>query len=546
MSTVETYTRNTITNKNSLFSPMKSTVETSFYMNNTKHICSVSNAYELSLKNKGMIVLDREVSHAEELGLPEGAKMLVDNGGAVTGRTAAARRIKGDDLDEDKAIEKIARQAIFDNRFRTFYNASAYVGLDKEFMVKAHLNIPEEYIGNLYTWLVNFQARNEDYDALYDQSTHYDNESDIFVYCDPDWKHKDYPNGLAYFDVIHNTAIILGLQYFGELKKGTLTLAWATAERNNYVPCHGGLKIFKRKSDSYVTSFFGLSGSGKSTLTHARHEDKYDIKVLHDDAFIIDKKDGSSIALEPAYFDKTNDYAGGHPDQDFFVTLQNIGVVPDEDGKLAIQADDVRNGNGRTIKSRYSTDNRVDRIEESIDSIFWIIKDNAFPPITKVTSSALATAFGLTLMTKRSTAENLVGGQRPGEKLVIEPFANPFRVYPLINDYNNFKSLFDSNVDCYLINTGDFMDKDIPKERTLSILESIVERTAEFESFGDLENLEYVHFDEFDPDFEDSHYVDTLASRIEFRIEYIKEFNKNNPDQTIPEETIEALSKLIK
>lgn len=472
--------------------------------------------------------------------------MLVDNGGAVTGRTAAARRIKGDDLDEDKAIEKIARQAIFDNRFRTFYNASAYVGLDKEFMVKAHLNIPEEYIGNLYTWLVNFQARNEDYDALYDQSTHYDNESDIFVYCDPDWKHKDYPNGLAYFDVIHNTAIILGLQYFGELKKGTLTLAWATAERNNYVPCHGGLKIFKRKSDSYVTSFFGLSGSGKSTLTHARHEDKYDIKVLHDDAFIIDKKDGSSIALEPAYFDKTNDYAGGHPDQDFFVTLQNIGVVPDEDGKLAIQADDVRNGNGRTIKSRYSTDNRVDRIEEGIDSIFWIIKDNAFPPITKVTSSALATAFGLTLMTKRSTAENLVGGQKPGEKLVIEPFANPFRVYPLINDYNNFKSLFDSNVDCYLINTGDFMDKDIPKERTLSILESIVERTAEFESFGDLENLEYVHFDEFDPDFEDSHYVDTLASRIEFRIEYIKEFNKNNPDQTIPEETIEALSKLIK
>lgn len=546
MSTVETYTRNTITNKNSLFSPMKSTVETSFYMNNTKHLCSVSKAYELSLKNKGMIVLDREVSHAEELGLPEGAKMLVDNGGAVTGRTAAARRIKGIDPDEDKAIEKIARQAIFDNRFRTFYNASAYVGLDKEFMVKAHLNIPEEYIGNLYNWLMNFQARNEDYDELYDQSIQYEDESDIFVYCDPDWQHEDYPNGLAYFDVIHNTAVILGLQYFGELKKGTLTLAWATAERNNYVPCHGGLKIFNREKDTYVASFFGLSGSGKSTLTHARHEDKYDIKVLHDDAFIIDKADGSSIALEPAYFDKTNDYAGGHPAQDYFVTIQNVGVVPDEDGKLAIQADDVRNGNGRTVKSRYSTDNRVDRIEEGIDSIFWIIKDNGFPPITKVTSSALATAFGLTLMTKRSTAENLVGGQKPGEKLVIEPFANPFRVYPLINDYNNFKSLFDSGVDCYLINTGDFMDKDIPKERTLSILESIVDGTAEFESFGDLENLEYVHFDEFDPDFEDSHYVDTLASRIEFRIEYIKEFNKNNPDQTIPEETIEALSKLIK
>lgn len=90
------------------------------------------------------------------------------------------------------------------------------------------------------------------------------------------------------------------------------------------------------------------------------------------------------------------------------------------------------------------------------------------------------------------------------------------------------------------------MDKDIPKERTLSILESIVEGTADFENFGKLEGLEYIHFDEFNPDFEDNHYADTLVSRIDFRIEYIKEFNKNNPDHAIPDETIEALSKLIK
>ncbi|KLD60573.1 hypothetical protein WP50_09315, partial [Lactiplantibacillus plantarum] len=32
---------------------------------------------------------------------------------------------------------------------------------------------------------------------------------------------------------------------------------------------------------------------------------KYDITVLHDDAFVINRKDGSSVALEPSYFDKS-------------------------------------------------------------------------------------------------------------------------------------------------------------------------------------------------------------------------------------------------
>ena len=49
---------------------------------------------------------------------------------------------------------------------------------------------------------------------------------------------------------------------------------------------------------------FGLSGSGKSTLTHEKHDGRYDISILHDDAYIINTNDLSSIALEPTYFDK--------------------------------------------------------------------------------------------------------------------------------------------------------------------------------------------------------------------------------------------------
>ena len=84
---------------------------------------------------------------------------------------------------------------------------------------------------------------------------------------------------------------------------------WAIADRNGYASCHGGQKRYNLAANkSYVASVFGLSGSGKSTITHAKHGGKYDITVLHDDAFIINTDSCSSIAMEPTYFDKTNDY----------------------------------------------------------------------------------------------------------------------------------------------------------------------------------------------------------------------------------------------
>ena len=86
-------------------------------------------------------------------------------------------------------------------------------------------------------------------------------------------------------------------------------MVWAIANRNGYASCHGGQKEYLLPDGSkYVASVYGLSGSGKSTLTHAKHGGKYEIKVLHDDAFIINTDTCSSIAIEPTYFDKTADY----------------------------------------------------------------------------------------------------------------------------------------------------------------------------------------------------------------------------------------------
>ncbi|RSI45703.1 phosphoenolpyruvate carboxykinase (ATP) [Streptococcus cristatus] len=527
----------------SYFSPLKTIVETAFYENQVQAIKTVEEAYQLASVAAGTVVLDMPVIHTKELGLPSYARVLLTNSGAVVGRTAKARRIYGIDRQEDEHLLFLVRSAVYQAHQRTFYKADAVVGLDEDFMVCAHLMVPQEEINNLYSWLLNFQILDEEFKNRLRASKKYE-ENDIFVFFDPKWTHPDYPEGLVYFDTNHNCAVILGLNYFGELKKATLTLAWGTAARNGYVACHGGLKIFKQNTDKedYVASFFGLSGSGKSTLTHAKHDHKYDIKVLHDDAFIISVKDGSSIALEPSYFDKTNDYPTGHSEQDFFVTVQNCGVTLDENGRKKLVTEDIRNGNGRTVKSRFATPNRVDRIDEPINAIFWIMKDDSLPPLVKINDPLMASTMGCTLMTKRSNAENVTGLH---EDLVIEPYANPFRVYPLVEDYRKFRRLFESGVACYIINTGFYMGKGISKEVSLDIIEQIVDGRAKFKPFGPLEGFEYLDYKGYAvPSFDDK-YRQLIRERMQVRLNFLLAFNQKYPETALPVGAISRLEKVL-
>lgn len=545
LSTKDKFLKSEIRRSNHLFSPLRSIVETAMYSNNVQPITSLDNAYQLAHDAINTIVTDLPVKYPDKLGLPSDAKILVENGNSVVGRTAAAKRIYGENPEEDAKLKTLVLDAIYDGTKTDRYTTTAYVGLDPEFMVKAHLTAPVGQENNLYSWLLNFQVTNEMYDAMYKDSEEID-EGDILIYQDAHWHHPDYPLGLAYFDPEHNCAIILGMNYFGELKKATLTLAWNIAHNIGYVSCHGGQKKFVLKeNESYVAAFFGLSGSGKSTLTHAKHNHKYEVDVLHDDAFIISLKNGSSIALEPAYFDKTQDYPADHPEVDYFVTVQNVGVTQDENGNKVLLTEDLRNGNGRTIKSRYSTPNRVDKFEEPINAVFWIMKDDSLPPVLKINDPILATTFGATLATKRTTAERLKKGIDIN-KLVIEPYANPFRVYPLIDDYNNFKYLFEElGTDCYIINTGFFLDKKIPKEVTLSAIEAIIDDTAEFQDFGHLSDIRYMFIDDFKPDFTDPSYVSLVDERIKMRGEFIREQAQKNPLNVLPNEALKSILSLI-
>lgn len=545
MSTCERFETTEINGRNRLFSTTKTIIETAFYGNNVQAVTDLKMAYELAKKSPKTIVTDQPIKHTSELGLPKNAVMLVDNHGRVVGRTAAARQILGRPGVDNAELEAVLREAVYQGEARQFYQAQAIVGLDEEFMLKAHLMVPQGYELNLLSYLLNFQILNAEYAKRYATSKPY-SEDDIYLYCDPEWHDPQYPDSLALFDPEHNVAAILGLRYFGELKKATLTLAWATAHRNGYTACHGGEKTFhfKDKQDK-VFAFYGLSGSGKSTLTHAKHAGKFDdITILHDDAFIIDRKNGSSIALEPAYFDKTSDYLPGSKEMEYFTTVMNVGVTQDMQGKKTLVTDDLRNGNGRTIKSRYSAKNRVDREQAPLDSIFWIMKDDSLPPVVKLSDPVIAATFGLTLATKRSTAENVIGESR--DKLVIEPFANPFRVYPLTEDYHDFKELFEKQqANCYIINTDSYNGKNIDKDTTLGILEAIANETAEWTKFGALPQMSYLSIPGYEVDLNDATYAKKLRQRLQDRLVWVNNYTKTHPKEELPVEITTKLEELI-
>lgn len=528
---------------NPLFSKLRSTIETAFYGNNVKPVTSVAEAYTLATQEPGVILLDMPVFKPEEQGLPADAKILVTNDGKTTGRYAKARRIIGDEGIDEVELAGIARDAVYDSRNKEWISTQVVVGLDQKFTARAHLMIPKDHASIMYSWIMNFKFFDEATKDFYNNSKDIP-EGDIYIYSDPDYVVPGHPGGLAIFDPAHNCAMILGMRYFGEHKKGTLTLAWSLANRYGYVACHGGMKRYNLKTGkSFTIGVFGLSGSGKSTLTHEKHNGRYDISILHDDAYIINTNDLSSVAMEPTYFDKMQDYPVEHPANKYLLTLQNVGVTLDENGNKVVLAEDVRNNNGRAIKSQFWTDNRVNHVDEPVNAIVWLMKDKTLPPILKIDDPVLAATMGATLATRRSTAEKLDANVDPNA-LVIEPYANPFRTYPLVCDYESYKKLFkECGVDCYIMNTGFFLEKKIPKEVTLDLLERLVEGNLQFEPFGAYENLSYVEVPGFEPPFDVREYHHQLHQAFEFRSEYVEKLKDGKNE--LPHEVLDVLKTLM-
>jgi len=236
----------------------------------------------------------------------------------------------------------------------------------------------------------------------------------------------------------------------------------------------------------------------------------------------------------------------GCEDNKYILTQQNNGVIEGKDGKFYAITEDMRNGNGRAVKSKLWSPNRVDRVDEPINGIFWLMKDPTIPPVVKLSGASLGSAMGATLATKRSSAERLAEGVDPNA-LVVEPYANPFRVYPLAMDYTRFKQLIEDGVDCYILNTGDFMGKKVKPEHTLGIIEAIIEGNAKFEKWENFSDIQIMKIDGFDTSFKNVEYKDQFVKRMQDRIDFVKsrETQKAGLDK-LPVDALEALERVVK
>ena len=117
----------------------------------------------------------------------------------------------------------------------------------------------------------------------------------------------------------------------------------------------------------------------------------------------------------------------------------------------------------------------------------------------------------------------------------------------MVNDYEKFKKLVEEkNVDCYIINTGDFMGKKVQPKDTLGILEAIVDKTAQFKQWGPFSDIEIFEWEGFVPDLDDAVYAEQLKARMEDRVKFVANTAtvKEGYDK-LPDDALAALQKIV-
>lgn len=530
-------------------SPWRAMIESAFFANSVRKT-TMTELYKLAQKQPEVVSTTHPMHKPEQFGLPKNSKILISNDGGIVGRTARARRLVREmGKDRDKYLRMLGEAVYLFNRREGLW-LEAMVGLHSDFMVKANLLSPVTDAKNMLDWGLNFAPWMKPWSERYKKSRIL-NEPDILVFADPEWSDPEFPNGLVIIDEEENCIAILGLRYFGERKKGTLTLAWTVGVRLNMVACHGGIK---KIGNHPPVAVFGLSGSGKSSITnspdHAGTLKKNEkVVVIHDDAFLIDLENNVTVALEPSLFDKTDAVEFNDPVIKYFYSAQNVAVTELPEGKRFIVARDIRNDNGRCIKSRDMFNHRDSCENPGI--LIWLQKDPSLPPICKVSDVGLAVTMGASLSTMRAKGVENVPKEELA-KLIIEPFANPFRVHPLMVDCQQFLKLFKQGTECYIMNTHAFgmpeKEVDIPKELSLSIITGLIREKIEWREWKVFHGLMIPKNgnDLFGADFDrkykplsDLEYLQFLRNRMQDRITYLS--NKRDIERDMESAFIDPL-----
>jgi phosphoenolpyruvate carboxykinase (ATP) len=537
-------------------SPIRAIAETLMNDHHVRRI-DIREAYELARKQPGVTVTDLPVypEFVKFHGLPVDAKVLNDCHGNIIGRTAKARRFyhRLNPTQKNK-LEGDFREAVWQMQHYPLIKAEAILGMDRDLMLKATFVTTETDVVNLYNWLLNF-APYEQLREQYEASPKLPIQ-DIILIAFNEWTCDDpfYNNvgapQLALVDEKHNVIVNLGMRYFGERKKGTLTLAWTSGIRIGMAACHGGIKEIdfgtcedpsRHKLGKRSIAFYGLSGTGKSSHTNS-HDNAgtlpagFSKVVLHDDAFQIDLEHKLCRVWEPTLFDKTDSRPPDHPDWKYTLAVMNH-LTAEVDGKRIPVGLDARNSNGRALLDRSLLGNYVNRCAFP-KALVWLMKDSVLPPALKLKDKYLAIAMGAALMTQRNRAENVT--EEDLNKLVFEPFANPFRVYELYRDVEAFLHVAENGADIYCFNSrGYWKESDdaleaIPLKTSLTLqsallLDQIVWEDWDLLPGAMIPNRESVerllpgYYDRYDPQKRGNmeNYLNLLKDRFQQRRDYL-------------------------
>ncbi len=522
-------------------------------------------AYELARQTPHISVTDLPIYEGARtrLDLAPGSTVIDDCHGTIVGRTAKARIFYNKASESmKKKLENLCLEAAYKMKKKKLLIADAVLGLDSDLMLKAILCTTRSNAANMFNWLVNFAWR-DSIKRDYEESKELPIQDIIFI-SDPDWESDDpeFQPPLVIFDPYENVAFSFGMRYFGELKKGTLTLAWTSGVRLGQVASHGGIKEvdFSRAEDQKyralgkkVIGFYGLSGSGKSSHTNSADNagslpSGVKKTILHDDAFQIDVVNKCCRVWEPSLFDKMDKRSPDSSDWKYVISTQNNGTI-EKDGKIMPLAMDIRNNNSRALLDRDLLGRYTDKIGYP-DYICWLMKDSTLPPIIKCEDPDLGVALGATLMTQRTAAENV--SMDDMKKLVFEPFANPFRVYELYKDIEGFIKVFEAGTQCFAFNSKGFWGSSdsglqaIPLELSLRLQTAVLTGGLEWEEWNllpgacvpqprEIEKIipGYTEKYSFDAVLNREEYMKTIADRFTQRKDFLIQSDVNQKPELL-------------
>jgi phosphoenolpyruvate carboxykinase (ATP) len=280
---------------------------------------------------------------------------------------------------------------------------------------------------------------------------------------------------------------VLGTDYTGEAKKSFLRLFMYRTKQAGGLGLHAGSKrVDLRTASGEVETvgqlFLGLSATGKSTLTaHGlRLEGPERATMLQDDVVALlpngtvagsegrglyVKTIGLDAEEQPAMYDAVTHGSS---------VLENVAVG--EDGSVDFDSDEhTTNGRAAVLREHLpSADRGIDL--RRVDQVFFITRNPAMPPVTKLSPEEAAAAFMLGESIQTSAGDP----SEAGESIRVVG-TNPFIVGSEGVEGNRFRDLVaDLDVTCFVLNTGRVGDRDIGVDESVTLLREIARGTVEW------------------------------------------------------------------